>query len=247
MFNLTPIEFINGYYFKREDYFKFENVCGSKVRSALFLCENEKIGLVTAGSRKSPQIQIISEIAKFKNLPFVAFTPSGYLTKELEYAKNNGAIINQVEYGYNNNIIKKAKDFSIKNNFKYIPFGMECIEAINQNIDQVQNIPKEVNNIIAPVGSGISVIGILLGLKKYNINKKVIGICVGANPLKRLNKYLYPFWENDLKLIYSELDYHKEEKNNFFCGTEFDNIYEAKCLKYLNKGDLFWIVGKGIR
>ena len=83
MNKLTPVEKRGSIYLKRDDLFTFKNVNGGKVRSALTLCNGEVNGLVTAGSRVSPQIQIISEIAKDRNLPFIAFTPQGALTKEL--------------------------------------------------------------------------------------------------------------------------------------------------------------------
>ncbi len=244
--NLTPIECRDGIFFKRDDLFTYHNVNGGKVRSALKLTENITTGLVTAGSRKSPQIQIISEIAKYKNLPFIATTPNGKLTPELIYAQNNGAIINQIYMGFNNNLIKKAKEKAIETGYSYIPFGMDSEIVFDGISEQVQNIPMDCNRIIVTVGSGITLIGILKGLERYNIDKKVTGIVIGSNPKKRLDKY-FPSWQNKCTLIKCNIDYHSEVKNNLFCGIELDSIYEAKCIPFVQKNDLFWIIGKGIR
>ena len=243
---LTPIEWVDGYCFKRDDKFIYHNVNGGKVRSALKLCKDVKTGLTTAGSKKSPQIQIISEIAKYNHLSFIAFTPGGELTPELLYAQNNGAKIEQLKMGFNNNLIKKAQQKALELNYKYIPFGMDCAEVLDDIADQVQNIPLEVKRIVVVVGSGITLSGILMGLEKYKINKEVVGICIGANPEKRLNRYV-PFWKSKCRLIQSEREYDYEVRENKFCGIELDGIYEAKCIPYIQKGDLFWIIGKGIR
>jgi 1-aminocyclopropane-1-carboxylate deaminase/D-cysteine desulfhydrase-like pyridoxal-dependent ACC family enzyme len=257
VFDLTPIEKYNDLYFKRDDLFKYNNVCGGKTRSALVLCENEKVGFVTAGSRESPQIQIISEIAKNMKLPFIAHCPGGMLTNELLYAKENGAEIVQHKMGFNNNIIKKAKDDAIRTGYKYIPFGMECLQAIQQNEFQVQNIPLNIKRIFITVGSGMSLLGVYEGIKKYNLNCKIIGLVVGADPSKRINKWIrnelwdFSDYHKRIELVNLDIDYHTKIKDNVFCDIILDEVYEAKCISYLKenmkKDDLFWIIGKGIR
>lgn len=254
--DLTKVELRDGIYFKREDLFTYHGVNGGKVRSALKLCYGVTSGLVTAGSRKSPQIQIISEIAKYNNLPFIAYTPGGELTSELIYAKKNGAIINQVYMGFNNNLIKHAREKAKEMGYKYIPFGMDDGLVFEEIEYQVQNIPKECKRVVVCVGSGISFIGILKGMKKHGIDKKVLGVVIGANPKKRIEKYLknniedWGFLNDDISnwsLINCGKDYHHMVRDNVFCGIELDEIYEAKCIDYIECGDLFWIIGKGIR
>ena len=127
---------------------------------------------------------------------------------------------------------------------------MECKEAINQTRKQVINIPKKAKRIVVSVGSGMSLSGILWGLLDYNIDIPVIGICVGADPIKRLNKYAphknlfcNTNWQSMVTLIQSDLDYHTEAKNIKLGNLLLDPIYEAKVLPYLNKNDLFWVIG----
>lgn len=240
MNELTPIENINGIYIKREDLFEVAGVKGGKARTCWFLSQNAK-GLVTAGSRKSPQIKIVAYIANYLKIPCYAHSPSGELGNELLAAKEKGANIVQHKAGYNSVIIKRAKEQSKELNLTYIPFGMECQEAVEQTSKQVLNIPKEVKRIVISVGSGMSLCGILKGLADNKLDVPVLGVVVGANPIKRLNTF-FPSWKYMVKLEYIEIDYHKEV-NAKIGDLELDPIYEAKCLPFLEQNDLFWIIG----
>ena len=46
-----------------------------------------------------------------------------------------------------------------------------------------------------------------------------------------------------VKIVKSTLPYHKEAEEIHLGGLLLDPIYEAKCLPYLEKDDLFWVVG----
>jgi cysteine synthase len=183
-------------------------------------------------------------IAKYLNIPCRAHVPSGKYTPELLVTQKNGATIIQHKPGYNSVIIKRAKDDTIKHKeYTYVPFGMECHTAVALTQNQVQNIPKQVERIVVPVGSAMSLAGILKGLEERNYNIPVLGIMVGANPTKRLNEYAPTNWREMVKLIKSEDDYHVSRKDVFLGEIPLDATYEAKCLNYLQPNDLFWIVG----
>ena len=237
---ITPIEKHEDIYIKREDLFVFKEVCGGKVRSALQLCRNAK-GLVTAGSRHSPQIKIIAEIANDMNVPLHAHTSFGSMTPELQFAIDRGAKIFQCKPGFNNAIIGRAKKDAFESNMAYIPFGMDCEEAIEQTSEQVIDIPKDVKRIVVTVGSGISFLGVARGLKRLKLNIPLIGIRVGSDPTKRFIKYKLAY--TNYTIIKSTYDYADRVTANIG-DIELDPIYEAKCCEFLQKGDLFWIVGK---
>jgi len=241
---LTPIEVIGNYFFKRDDFFEFCGVSGGKVRTAKILCEKVTTGLVSAGSRSSPQIKILSCISNYLRLPFIAHTTTGELSDSLkECLKFDNVSIIQNKYGYNSVIIKRAKDDAKKLNYSYIPFGMECIEAIHQTKEQVKNLPfKEIKRIVVPVGSGMTFCGIANGLNELNIKIPLVGISVGANPFKRLKKYL-PMFYNNYEIKYSKNKYSDKILDNDFMGIKLHPIYEAKCIPFLQEGDLLWIVG----
>lgn len=244
---LTPIEYLEAerVYLKRDDLFCFAGVRGGKVRTAVELMKNS-VGAVTAGSRKSPQVLIVGNIANELGIPCRLHTPSGELPdsmKELESAGGDCRFV-QHKPGYNSVIIKRAKDDAEKRGWTNIPFGMECDEAILQTSGQVENIPPHIKRIVMPVGSGMSLAGVLHGLVKFKrTDIGVRGIFVGADPVKRLDKFAPPGWRDMVELIKSELDYHVSAPACKIGEVDLDPIYEAKCLPYLEAGDLFWIVG----
>ena len=240
--DLTPVEKIGNFTVKRDDLYAVNGVNGGKVRTCFYLAQNAK-GLVTAGSRESPQVNIVAHIAKELNIPCRVHTPEGKLSPEVEAAKNIGAEVIQHKAGYNSVIIKRAKDDALENGFTEIPFGMECCEAVEATKNQVKNIPPDTKRIVIPVGSGMSLSGLLHGLIENNLNIPVLGVRVGADPTERLNKYAPSNWKKMVTLVSSELDYHQHETNNDFFGLTLDPVYEAKCIKFLIEGDLLWVVG----
>lgn len=239
---ITPIEKVLDFYVKRDDLFSFAGVSGGKARTCLYLLQNS-LGVITAGSRHSPQVKIVSSIAKYLNIPCRVHVPKGEETEETISTKINGAEIFRHFPGYNTVIIKRAlEDKEMNKDFTYIPFGMECIQAVEQTALQVKDLPKQIERIVVPVGSGMSLCGIISGLKIINSEIPVLGIIVGANPDNRIKKYgsLY----KNLTLIRSSLPYEKYPKERFLGNIELDKIYESKCLEFMRPNDLLWIVGK---
>ena len=89
--------------------------------------------------------------------------------------------------------------------------------------------------------------GVLWGLILYNRDIQVVGIQVGANPSKRLNKYAPPNYLRNTQIIRSDYDYSTPAKVTKLFDIELDEIYEAKCIPFVQPDDLFWIVGVGLR
>ena len=239
---ITPIEQRGNYWIKRDDIYNIANAWGGKARSCWELSKKATKGLVTAGSRHSPQINIVAHIAKKLKLPFNAHTPQGPLGEELTQAQSLGAKIIQHKAGYNTVIIARAKQDALENDYTYIPFGMECWEAVKQTSYQVKNIPKEVKRIVMSIGSGMSFCGVVQGLKNGNYDIPVLGVIVGANPLKRIMKYAPKEWGGRSTLITSKHKY-QDHVNKSFDNILLDPIYEAKCYEHLKEGDLLWVVG----
>jgi hypothetical protein len=120
---------------------------------------------------------------------------------------------------------------------------MECREAVEQTAGQVPaRFPKEVRRIVIPVGSGMSLAGLLQGLSERGLALPVLGVRVGADPSKRLDRYA-PGWRERVELVQSDLDYRQEAPETRLGALELDPIYEAKCLPFLKDGDLLWVVG----
>ena len=152
-----------------------------------------------------------------------------------------GAEIEQHKPGYNSVIIKRARDDAAQRGWREIPFGMECVEAVQQTAQQVGNLPRNIERIVVPVGSGMSLAGILTGLCNSGRSIPVLGVKVGADPTKRLDKYAPPNWRELSEIVDSGVPYARKVQVDF--PIKLDPIYEAKCVKFLRPGDLLWVVG----
>lgn len=241
---LTPVECHDGLYVKRDDTFQVAGVAGGKVRTCFYLARGAK-GLVTAGSRSSPQVNIVAHIAQHLGIPARAHTPCGQLLPELLDAKAHGCEIVQQTPGHNSVIIARAREDAKARGWTEIPFGMECTEAVRQTRGQVRNVPPHVNRIYMPVGSGMSLAGVLWGLQDAGLQHvPVCGVVVGANPAKRLDRFAPPDWRSRVVLLTDPRDYHEGEATTLG-GIVLDPFYEGKVVRHMlqPEGALFWIVG----
>ena len=238
---LTPIECVDGVYVKRDDLYTVAGVSGGKVRSCWALAQGA-VGLVTAGSRSSPQVNIVAHIAKRLGIPCRVHTPSGEASPEVADAIACGAERVTHKPGHNSVIIKRARDDADELGWTEIPFGMQCEAAVQQTRSQVADIPKEVTRIVIPVGSGMSLAGVLRGLDDIGSTVEVLGVVVGADPTKRLDLYAPENWRHRVTLVEASVDYH-EMVDASLGDILLDPNYEAKCAEHLMPDDLLWIVG----
>ena len=249
---LTPIEKRDGIYVKRDDLYSAYGARGGKARSAKYLIDDAVrkgySAVVTAGARQSPQIPIVARIASAVGIGGYCFCPSGELSRELSVASEYGIVINQVRPGYNSVINGNARNFADNNGYYLVPFGMECWEAVYETAGQVENVAsavkenKDIKRIVMAAGSGMSLSGVLSGLEYYGIDIPVVGIRVGADPRKQLDRYAPVGWGERCNIIEASVGY-KKYINASIGGLVVDPVYEAKCVEFLGEGDLFWIVG----
>lgn len=272
---LTPVEaLLGGVWVKRDDLFTVAGVSGGKARTCHYLATRDPVtkGLVTAGSRASPQVNIVAHIAAHLGLPCRVHTPTGALSPEVLQARDMGAEVVQHKAGYNSVIVARAREDAAARGWLNIPFGMECAEAVEQTRAQVANLvplvqSKAVQRIVMPVGSGMSLCGVLAGVEHYGLwdyGLTVLGVTVGADPMKRLLTYgphaslfgeagdcLVPSYleSGRLTLTATGSDYHapaaEEHAHPEGWGFSLDPHYEAKCVPHLRHqaGDCLWVVG----
>lgn len=247
---LTPVEYNEekGIWVKRDDLFEVCGVRGGKSRSAYQVIKelvwHGYNGIVTAGSRQSPQCEIVSYICEDLGIDCVVFMPRGANTSVIDHIEQNKKThIERVQCGYNNVIIARAKEFAENRGYGYVPFGMECAENVEVTSKQVQNIPKECKRIVIPVGSGMSFSSVVTGLTRYGIDKPILGIRVGKDPSKIIEQYAEGVDFLDYKIIQSPFAYH-DALERYIGDYQLDPIYESKCYDYLEKGDCLWVVGR---
>lgn len=242
---LTPIENVDGVYLKREDLYAYAGVRGAKVRACMAFVQKAKdlgVGVITAGARQSPQVNFVAQIASRMGVRCRVHVPSGKLTPEILAARAAGAKVIQHEAGYNTVIIKGARDDAAASGWVEIPYGMESQESVDFTAPQVANIPKKVKRIVNATGSGMTLAGILHGLKNEGRDDvKVIAVCVGHVPEDRLDKWAPEGWRDMVEIVDLETPYDQAAKDCYFGGVQLDPYYEAKCLPYLQSGDLFWL------
>ena len=284
---ITPIELYDNIYYKRDDYFKpfgDYHVNGGKVRQALIMFEKyiddiqskHNNGVITAGSVHSPQSANIAKVAEFhkvKCITCVGGTKPEKLDNHhmMRLTKHYGCEIKIVAgHGMSNVIHARMRELAKDNGYMVIEQGelleKNPSEMFYATADQVENIPDELDNLVVASGVGIQLMGILLGLKKFNKKiKRIHSICVGPTREKHMKRY-----ENELLKTQDGMVWDKPEslnlneftmlshKSPYGKGHDYmvndsyiDDIYEGKAYQWMlenvdttNEKTLFWCVGK---
>lgn len=244
--DVSPVERYGNRWVKREDLFVIAGSAGGKVRSCWHLASQPGVrGLVTAGSRHSPQANIVAGIARRLGIPCRIHTAAGAATPEMAAAAEAGAEIIRHKPGYNTVLVARAREDAAAlaaEGWVHVPFGMEHQAAVEQTAAQVVNIPDEVARVVVPVGSGMSLAGILHGLQQIGSTVPVLGVVVGADPTSRLDTYAPADWRTRCTLVEASVPYDTAV-DAAVAGVRLDPHYEAKCAEHLRDGDLLWIVG----
>lgn len=235
---MTPIQEAAPYRLKRDDLAHVGGMRGGKVRACWALAQGAE-GLITAGSRHSPQIAIVAAVARELGVPCRVHTPQGALGPVVLWAQSVGAEVVQHRAGYNSVIVKRANDDAAASGWTLIPFGMECPEAVTLTARQTANLPPE-GRLVVAVGSGMSLAGILHGTAPSG--RRVLGVIVGADPTGRLDRYAPADWRERCTLVRAREKYQQAVSASLG-GVDLDPHYEAKVVPWLIPGDLFWIVG----
>jgi hypothetical protein len=156
---------------------------------------------------------------------------------------DKGAEVVQVKPGYLSQCRSKAKALADELGYTFVKLSMESRMAMNSTRAQVAgSIPEEAKRIVIVVGGGVSAAGVLWGLRDIGREIPVLGVRIGRDPKKQLNRWCPMGWEWCMDLVTAEAAYD-ERVDNVWRGITVDPYYEAKCLPYIRPGDLFWIVG----
>ncbi len=270
---LTPVQQVDGMYFKREDLytpFGAGEVNGGKLRQCMLLVDKihaDYEGLVTCCSIHSPQAPITAATAK-------AFG----MRCEVLYGGTSRERLMQLpmprlslRYGAKITIAGRCGRstvlYYIAQNLKRIKEHRDYIILYGINITehedvllgavaaQARNLPDEINNLVMTCGSGITAIGVLAGLKQYGKKVKNVHLVSTAPDRRRMIHEALARHGADRDFHYHDLfnnmrgfSYEKP-----FCsvwgGIKLHPNYEAKTMAWFAgsglrpEETLFWITG----
>lgn len=217
----------------------FNGIYGGKAEIAYQICQNTN-GIVTCGSRESIQVLTFAQMCDTLSIPCQVHIPKGKETDITSKLKNTNANIIYEKVGYNNVLNAHAKNAANELNYKFISLGMtNCLEAIEIIKNNTKKLLKQFPNterIVVPVGSGTTMIGICEYLHNNDLNIPVLGISVGMEVNKILQKNTNYQYYNIIK---SSFSYNYHVKHEFL-----NPVYEAKCVEFLKNNDTLYVVAK---
>lgn len=241
---LTPITFERSgrglIYFKRDDMFQWAGAWGGKARSCRAILPEAVEGIVSGGSRVSFQATVVADIAKFKEVSCRFHAPSGEIKEgPLMEAKARGVEIVQHKPGYSSVVFARARVDALERGWFFVPPGLALHTTAAATSTQVKKIPKGVKRFVVPVGSGMTLSGVLQGLQRLKKKYEVLGVQVGADPSKRLDEFAPEGWRGMCEIVKPKDSFKTKAEND----RGFNPYYEGKCLSFLKAGDLLWVVG----
>jgi hypothetical protein len=222
-------------------------VNGSKVRGYFDIAQGAE-GITGGIARVSPNHSWIAAVGKRLDIPVRLHTAHGATTEPMEIAERLGAEVVQHQPGYMSQVRKEAeKDAEQRDGWLSMPLAGKHKASHTHNVQAVENlqgVADEAERIVAPMGSGFSVAGILEGLDRYDIDLPVLGVRVGIDVADTLDEWAPSDWRerDDFTMVESDLEYEERPETTSIAGVSVDPIYEAKALPYVEPNDLFYIV-----
>lgn len=254
---VTRIDNFGDWSAKREDlacFTNLDNPSGSKVRQYLRMAKsNPGVPMIVGCSADSCMQIYVASSAKLTGVDGIIYTAKRKERSEAtRYAEEMGSEIVEVKPAYLNIVRKRASERS-KEIGKVVKWNVS--DALHDTIMQCSNIDSHCKRIVIPTGSGLTAIGVLVGLSKINIlgrfefKPKVFSIAVSTMAKKEeiLSRAaqivrditLLP----DFELVYSPYKYQHPVIACLPDDTPLDPFYAAKAMPYIMPGDCLWIPG----
>lgn len=251
LYELTPFEFHQGVWFKREDYFAplgYGGINGSKLRQCIYLIDKyvkevkNPVGILSGASVKSPQISMSTAVAKHYGLESIqvigATKPETAVTHEnVAIAVRLGAKFVITTVAYNPVLQKKVQELqkTYPDHFK-LEYGISIsgsakdIEAFHRiGAEQVKNFPDEVEQLVIPTGSANSAISILYGLALFPPKslKTIYIVLIGPNKTDFMQERLEKIAEITSLDMYGEYEYKGFDLHGTGYATYGDEMSES--------------------
>ena len=266
----TPVDLVEGIHFKREDlYAPYGDsfISGGKIRQCRDLVERnldyirKECGatIATAASIHSPQSPIVARVAQEFDLNCIIGFGNTTVEKSLkqipmQWCHDLGAelVVLSESQGFNNVLYSNLKRLNEQRPFFPILFGYAAQthrESIVGRIsEQVQNIPENVRVLYVPVGSGVTLAGVLEGRRKYGGSYHVVGLQpFGYDRTDTVTSICEGMtFEYDYEFRKGNYPYAKLHPRNVG-SIELDMIYESKAFDMVdwekNNSECYWIIG----
>jgi len=266
---ITPVEEYNSILFKREDLYApygSDFVTGGKIRQCRDLIEtnldyikNECDSTIsTASSIHSPQAVIVSKVAEEFGLNSIIGFGNTTIEKALKrkamkmcHDLGSEMVVLSETQGFNNVLYSNLNKLADTRPMFKVLFGYAAQKyrssIIGKIAEQVQNV--DCDTLYIPVGSGVTLTGILEGVKLYDKKFKIVALQpFGYDRTKDVHKNLeLPVWEYRYEYRTGNYAYNKLLRKNV--GFELDMIYESKSYEMMeqiidpNETSCFWVVG----
>lgn len=264
IYRLSPVQIVNGIWVKRNDLFDLNGeVNGSKACGAWYLIQNELKkrpikGVITMGSRTSPQCNIVSCICQVLGIEAHLFMSDSKEKTDIQkkILSRRGSTIHYVKMGYQSVINARAREYAVEHpEFLFLPFGLESDVVSDFLSEQCQNIPESVKHITITIGGGNNFVALLKGLYKYRPDIKVTGILIGGENAVKYIQQRTPL-DVSLKIDYDIKTYRPDlnpmkrylmQEDKKLDDIKLHPTYEAKCFDFirfdLGLKEMFWIIG----
>jgi 1-aminocyclopropane-1-carboxylate deaminase/D-cysteine desulfhydrase-like pyridoxal-dependent ACC family enzyme len=269
--HVTPVQQHNGIFFKRDDLFrpfKSPELNGGKLRQILTVLRDCRArGVITAASIHSPQIPLVAGAAYYLGLRSVIVSGGKRCTPGLHLALDFGANIKRVSSGRHRALFAKVSDLNRALRYFVIPYGIvPPPSALRQffmiQSEQVANLPERLDALVVTCGSGVSSVGILLGIWRFSKRvRELILVATAPRRLERITGLLESYSPEaasvlkSTKVTYIDLfntaGFRYERKIPFSIGgIDLHPRYEAKAFRHVlettdcaERRTLFWIIG----
>jgi hypothetical protein len=224
---------------KRDDAWTLGGASGAKARAIATIAAGRP-GLISAGSRISPQLERAALTARALGITARLHTGAGGDTAELRTARAAGATLIQHHPARLTVIRARFRtNAAARPAWAAIPYGMEHPVYMDQVAAETDTLPPGPYRLVVPCGSGTTLAGILRG--RVPVGVEVVGVRVGGDPTAILDRHV-PGWTLRARLVTSRVSYDTAVRARLG-DLVLDPHYEAKCLPYLRPGDVLWAVG----
>lgn len=271
---LTPVELRNGRWYKREDLHRNEKygVNGAKFRACRHLMQKAvdegAMTVVSASSVLSPQAAMAGVLAEELGLDCVLVlgaskpeTAPKHISVKI--AMDAGATLNlDSKVAYNPVIQQAGNKLSKELSAWQLPYGIttpgdapaaDVRAFLEVGGAQVANLPREIETLVIPFGSGNTAAGVLYGLAHMHVDnlrhlERVVLVGVGPDRLAWLRSrldYVGVAWDNfSFEVEHLPLHGWYADYSDRMPETADDIVmhptYEGKVVRFLNGSDFGW-------